>query len=866
MKKAWIKLGACALALMMALVFVGCEGPRGPAGQAGPGFGWRHVNSGTFHTYGFGYDHQVPIHLATTFANNTIVDVRVTSHRERPHIMYQVESRFIPRVRQMQSIGVDSIAGATASSEGVRSALAAAIYDAGGNYMDWMVEPAPQNRTVVLPFDGGVYDVIVVGLGGAGTAAFMSAAEHTNTSVFGIEAAAAVGGLSTVAQGQFALGTSLQGLAGSRASGAPAFIGAPTTPANTLWTPNPLAQPYIDAYYEHFGRTFGGRTGGNFNTDTSGQVFEPAAGGWAGGADMTVFRTFLEQSGPTVDWLLGWGWNFNDPGGIVWRPWENFRNTTHESPRGMATNQGLQRYRFFVEGLRRAMSINRRAEYMTELTATRILTEGDTTTGRIIGVQARHRDGTTFMIMGRNVILATGGFVGNPSLLATHYGSGAVIRPNSINPEVARNYRGIFMAKEQLNAATFNLRAPPINHNLNILNQFPDRIGNLSQSESGKWKQTLTSLLFRPQNMLIALEMGWDGQRDFRGRRFIGEVSTSAYVSESDAIAFGGPLRTNPFGTGANAGLVNLAGGAARSIANEGNRAGGRVAAIISNDQLYRLVVDPIGHQHGWGWLSLPWGYQAVGADDPVPFIRDLIQWASSSAGRNNVIQRATLAELETALGLGAVTGRLAETITAYNAVVEQARVLYAADGTPRPWPGQDVTVSGSTPDPLSYELNELGGIFNFGKPLFGGQAGVGGGAGHRRLWDIPVTRADGQQASWDAWLNTLSTTNRALAEAVGFTPGYTAILGGHFSYGTLGGLDVNVRMQVMRLNQASRAEQVAIPGLFATGLDSHGILHHRNRTYSNAGGKGLGWVYTSGRLAGRYAAIDAAAMRAAGN
>jgi fumarate reductase flavoprotein subunit len=85
-------------------------------------------------------------------------------------------------------------------------------------------------------------------------------------------------------------------------------------------------------------------------------------------------------------------------------------------------------------------------------------------------------------------------------------------------------------------------------------------------------------------------------------------------------------------------------------------------------------------------------------------------------------------------------------------------------------------------------------------------------------------------------------------------TDGYTAILGAGYYYGTCGGLDIDGDMQVLDKNKQK------IPGLYAVGQDSMGVLFNAKKAYVGYGAAAQGWAITSGRLAGEKAVQPATA------
>jgi fumarate reductase flavoprotein subunit len=78
----------------------------------------------------------------------------------------------------------------------------------------------------------------------------------------------------------------------------------------------------------------------------------------------------------------------------------------------------------------------------------------------------------------------------------------------------------------------------------------------------------------------------------------------------------------------------------------------------------------------------------------------------------------------------------------------------------------------------------------------------------------------------------------------------YYAIKLMNTTFGTAGGLDVDTQIRVLKPDHIT-----PIPGLYAIGLDSLGVLLNNERNYVGFGGVAQGWYTTSGRLAGKYAA-----------
>ena len=80
----------------------------------------------------------------------------------------------------------------------------------------------------------------------------------------------------------------------------------------------------------------------------------------------------------------------------------------------------------------------------------------------------------------------------------------------------------------------------------------------------------------------------------------------------------------------------------------------------------------------------------------------------------------------------------------------------------------------------------------------------------------------------------------------------YYAIKGASYIYSTCGGLEVDTNINVIDTNGNP------VPGLYATGNDSIGVLLASEKAYVTYGGAAAGWSLTSGRLAGANAAAYA--------
>lgn len=150
-------------------------------------------NPGTYTATGIGRN--APVTLDVTFDENSITDIVINSS-ETPTIGGLALDLLKEEALEHQTSNLDAVSGATLSSFGFRSALADTIKQAGGDpgALEKYSRPAPEYVTEA--------DVIVIGAGGAGLTAALTASEG-GASVILLEKSGVVGGNMIAAQSGF---------------------------------------------------------------------------------------------------------------------------------------------------------------------------------------------------------------------------------------------------------------------------------------------------------------------------------------------------------------------------------------------------------------------------------------------------------------------------------------------------------------------------------------------------------------------------------------------------------------------------------------------------------------------------------------
>ncbi|NCB51819.1 MAG: FAD-binding protein [Clostridia bacterium] len=373
------------------------------------------VTDGTYSATASGFSWSGQVTCNITFADNAITEIDVTEETDSATGMLfsTVLDKYIPRVIEAQSLGVDAVTGATYSSNAVKSCVAQAIDLAGGESTEWYTDI--EKSTDVRTLEG--YDVIVVGLGGSGTLSYCAAADAGAT-VFGVERAGKIGGNSVHTMGPMAINN--QYLKDSANGG----------------------EDYIDA------------------DDVYNTWMEYV--GDEGKAD--VIYEAVYQSGEALDYYIN---NFGiEVNGLIgsfartdWtKLWTSYVGDT-------VLNRRINESAEYQAALDTAKAMNEKNDYMVELTADSLLTDGD---GNITGVSCTSYDGTTYEIYGDSVILATGGFVGNDEMMEEYLGSPVCVFGTTVN-----DGSGISMA-QAVGGALYNIGVLPMAH----ITQVPNLIKN----------------------------------------------------------------------------------------------------------------------------------------------------------------------------------------------------------------------------------------------------------------------------------------------------------------------------------------------------------------------------------------------------
>ncbi len=175
-----ITLGIRALAALCVLTLLLSCGGAAATGQT--------YTPGTYTASAKGYHGDITV--AVKVAKHKIIGIRVEKHEETPGIS-DLAIKGIPKaIVASQSLAVDSVSGASFSSKGVIDAVTLALKEAGGDIDKLMVPGVAAKREKDETITA---DVVVIGAGGAGMAAGVSA-HQSGATVIILEKMPKVGG------------------------------------------------------------------------------------------------------------------------------------------------------------------------------------------------------------------------------------------------------------------------------------------------------------------------------------------------------------------------------------------------------------------------------------------------------------------------------------------------------------------------------------------------------------------------------------------------------------------------------------------------------------------------------------------------
>lgn len=396
MKKAQIKKSVSALA-MAAVIAVSLFGYGCGAKSASTGSDAGVSGDFTGTAKGFGGD----VSVTLTLTDGAITGCTAEGKDETQGVGSEAIAQMPGKIAESGSIAVDGVSGATATSTAIKEAAAAALTAAGLNADDYKTavenDAAAEDSTVDA-------DVVVVGAGGAGmTAAITAAAE--GKSVVVLESQSMVGGNSVRATGGMnAAKTVYQD---ENEFGESAGVEKTLKTAAEKYADNETITALAKTVSEQWAAYQANPTG--YFDSVELMELDTMIGG-KGINDPELVETLCANSADAIDWL--------DEHGITLHNVSSFGGASVKrihrpvNAEGKTVSVGSYMIPLLQENCEKAG-----VKMMLDTTATEILTDAN---GAAVGVKATGASGETVTVNAKAVVLATGGFGANLDMVVKY--------------------------------------------------------------------------------------------------------------------------------------------------------------------------------------------------------------------------------------------------------------------------------------------------------------------------------------------------------------------------------------------------------------------------------------------------------------
>ena len=396
MKKAQIKKSVSALAMAaviaVSLFGYGC-GAKSASTSSDAGV------SGDFTATAKGFGGDVSVTL--TLTDGVITGCTAEGKDETEGVGSQAIAKMPGEIAESGSIAVDGVSGATITSTAIKEAAAAALTAAGLNPDDYKTavenDAAAEDSTVDA-------DVVVVGAGGAGmTAAITAAAE--GKSVVILESQSMVGGNSVRATGGMNAGKTVY--QDENEFGESAGVEKTLKTAAEKYADNETITALAKTVSEQWAAYQANPTG--YFDSVELMELDTMIGG-KGIYDPELVETLCANSADAIDWL--------DEHGITLHNVSSFGGASVKrihrpvNAEGKTVSVGSYMIPLLQENCEKAG-----VKMMLDTTATEILTDAN---GAAVGVKATGASGETVTVNAKAVVLATGGFGANLDMVVKY--------------------------------------------------------------------------------------------------------------------------------------------------------------------------------------------------------------------------------------------------------------------------------------------------------------------------------------------------------------------------------------------------------------------------------------------------------------
>ena len=341
------------------------------------------------------------VSVTLTLTDNVITDCTAKGDEETPGIGSVVIEQFPGEVVEGNTINLDSISGATITSNAFVEAAKAALTEAGLNPDDYMAKADKTANGETVSYDA---DVVVIGAGGAGMTAAMTAADAGQKVVI-LESQAMVGGNSARATGGMnAAKTVYQD---ENEFDQAAGVEKTLATAAEKYADNETITALAKTVSEQWAAYQANPTG--YFDSVELMELDTMVGG-KGINNPELVKTLCEGTADAIDWL--------DENGITLHNVSSFGGASVKRIHRPVNEEGkVVSVGAYMIPLLQENCEKRGIDIVLNTTVDTILTDAN---GAAVGVSGTDKDGNTVVVNAKSVILATGGFGANLDMVTQY--------------------------------------------------------------------------------------------------------------------------------------------------------------------------------------------------------------------------------------------------------------------------------------------------------------------------------------------------------------------------------------------------------------------------------------------------------------
>ena len=341
------------------------------------------------------------VSVTLTLTDNVITDCTAKGDEETSGIGSVVIEQFPGEVVEGNTINLDSISGATITSNAFVEAAKAALTEAGLNPDDYMAKADKTANGETVSYDA---DVVVIGAGGAGMTAAMTAADAGQKVVI-LESQAMVGGNSARATGGMNAAKTIY--QDENEFDQAAGVEKTLATAAEKYADNETITALAKTVSEQWAAYQANPTG--YFDSVELMELDTMVGG-KGINDPELVKTLCEGTADAIDWL--------DENGITLHNVSSFGGASVKRIHRPVNEEGkVVSVGAYMIPLLQENCEKRGIDIVLNTTVDTILTDAN---GAAVGVSGTDKDGNTVVVNAKSVILATGGFGANLDMVTQY--------------------------------------------------------------------------------------------------------------------------------------------------------------------------------------------------------------------------------------------------------------------------------------------------------------------------------------------------------------------------------------------------------------------------------------------------------------